>query len=162
EAGRGALTVGAIVLVVQGLAQMQNEVISLIESVGYLFERLLFFEKYFEFVDAEPAVRDPADPRPLPSGPLEVRFEDVSFAYPDGRNTLQGVSFVLRPDEELAIVGENGSGKSTDVKLLMRFYDQSAGRVTVNGVDLRELDSREWRARRGAVLQEFGRYAYTV
>src|SRR5690606_31340609 len=60
------------------------------------------------------------------------------------------------------IVGENGAGKSTVVKLLMRFYDPSAGRITVNGVDLRELDSRAWRARLGAVLQEFGRYAYTV
>lgn len=162
EASRGALTVGAVVVVVQGLSQMQNEVISLAESVGYLFERLLFFEKYFEFVDVEPNVRDPAEPRPVPDGPLEVRFEDVSFAYPDGREALHGVSFALRPGERLAIVGENGAGKSTVVKLLMRFYDPSAGRITVNGVDLRELDSSEWRARLGAVLQDFGRYAYSV
>lgn len=162
EASRGALTIGAVVIVVQGLARMQNEVISLADSTGTLFERLLFFQKYFEFMDTQPAVRNPLQPQPMPEEPLTIRFEQVSFTYPDGRPALHDVSFEIAPGETLAIVGENGAGKTTLVKLLMRFYDPTVGRITVSGIDLRQLDITAWRARVGAVLQDFGRYSYTM
>ncbi len=162
QASRGALSFGGIVVVAQGMGQLQNEAFALNEGVGELFQRALFFEKYFEFMAIEPEVRQPDDPLPVPEGPLTVAFEDVSFAYPDGRVALEHVSFAIRPGETLAIVGENGAGKSTLVKLLLRFYDPTGGRVTVNGVDLRSLDVDAWRARVGAVLQAFGRYDYTL
>ncbi len=162
RASRGTLSFGGIVVVAQGLGQLQNEVFALNESVGALFERVLFFEKYFEFMATLPEVRQPAEPLPILEGPLTVAFEDVSFVYPDGRAALEHVSFVIRPGEALAIVGENGAGKSTLVKLLLRFYDPTGGRVTVNGVDLRRLDVDAWRAKAGAVLQAFGRYDYTL
>lgn len=162
EASRGNLTVGAVVIVVQGLTSMNNEVFGLAEGVGYLFERLLFFQKYFDFMDMVPAVRNDGGAQPVPDGPLLIRFEHVSFSYPDGRTALRDVSFQIAPGETLAIVGENGAGKSTIVKLLMRFYDPPEGRITVNGVDLRSLDVSKWRARTGAVLQNFGHYSYSL
>lgn len=76
---------------------MQNEVISLAHSVGTLFERLLYFQKYFRFMDAQPDVRNPPQPRQVPDGPLTVRFEHVSFAYPDGRQALNDVNLEMAP-----------------------------------------------------------------
>jgi len=141
---------------------MQREVMSLIDSAGLLFERLLFFQKYFDFMDIEPRVSNPANPVPFPAGPLTICFENVSFAYPDGRSALKNINFQLDPGQTIAIVGENGAGKTTLVKLLLRYYDPNNGRITINGIDLRQLDITEWRAQAGAVLQNFGRYSYTI
>lgn len=162
RASQGLLSVGEVVLVVQGLGQMQLYAGSLIENVGVLYERALYFEKYFTFLEAEPTVRLPAQALPLPSGRTSVAFEKVTFAYPDGRVALSDVTFSLRAGETVAIVGENGAGKTTLVKLLLRFYDPTAGRVSVSGVDLKQLDLNAWRSKISAVFQDFGRYAYRV
>ncbi|WP_027891709.1 ABC transporter ATP-binding protein [Calidithermus chliarophilus] len=163
QAQQGSLGVGALVVVVQGLTRAQSTVLEIIDMFGLLAgQHLAFFEKYLDFLAVEPGVRYPEHPRPLPALTPEIAFENVSFRYPDGRAALEGVSFRVRPGETVALVGENGAGKTTLVKLLLRFYDVSEGRVLVGGLDLRELDLREWRRRVGAVFQDFGRYAYTV
>ncbi|WP_456445491.1 ABC transporter ATP-binding protein [Oceanithermus sp.] len=157
----GALSVGAVVLVLQGVARMQSSTQGVVESLGYLFERSLFFGHLFRFLEAEPQVRPPAHPQPVPERP-EIAFENVGFVYPDGRRALADVSFRIPYGQTVALVGENGAGKTTLVKLLLRFYDPSEGRVVVDGVDLRELDPAEWRRRVSAVFQSFGRYAFTL
>ena len=153
----GTVTAGGAVLFVQSLAQLQGWVDSGIATFGWFAGTLEFFKKYFAFLNSEPSMPLPLEPKAVPSD-LTIRFEEVTFNYPDGRAALQNVSFTVPPGERLALVGENGAGKTTLVKLLMRLYDPSSGRVTVGGVDLRELDLVAWRTCIGAVFQDFVKY----
>ena len=107
-----------------------------------------------------PAVSIASKPVPVPAS-LErgIVFDDVSFTYPGGdRTALDGVSLALRPGSTVAFVGDNGAGKSTLVKLLCRLYDPSAGRITVDGTDLRDLDLAAWRAASTGCFQDFIRF----
>jgi ABC-type multidrug transport system fused ATPase/permease subunit len=85
----------------------------------------------------------------------DVRFRDLTFAYPGGAPVLQGFNLTIRAGSSLAIVGQNGAGKTTLAKLLCRLYDPQAGAIEVDGVDVRELDLTAWRAQVAAVFQDF-------
>ena len=115
----------------------------------------------------EPALRAagalapaPAGPRPAAGRPArEVRFRGVGFAYPGSeRPVLEGLDLVIPAGSSLAIVGQNGAGKTTLAKLLCRLYDPTSGAIEVDGVDLREMDASDWRARVTAVFQDFTRF----
>ena len=162
RASNGLLSAGDVVLVVTGLAQVHLLVFSLIEGSGMLFERGLYFKLYFDFLGSEPEVRQAEQPLPLELGVPAITFSNVSFAYPDGRVALTGISFNIQPGETIAIVGENGAGKTTLIKLLLRFFDTTTGQVQLNGHDLRQIDIEAWRSRVSAVFQDFGRYVYSV
>jgi ATP-binding cassette subfamily B protein len=114
-------------------------------------------ERIGELLDARPGVAAPAEPRPLPTPARgEVAFEDVTFAYP-GRPelpALRGFTLHAAPGERVALVGPSGAGKSTVLRLLLRFYDPDVGRVMLDGVDLREADPAEVRARMALVGQD--------
>jgi ATP-binding cassette, subfamily B, bacterial len=109
----------------------------------------------------EPAMRTSGA---LPSGPRqangpagEIRFRDLTFAYPHGRPVLEHFDLTIPAGSSLAIVGQNGAGKTTLAKLLCRFYDPQSGGIEVDGVDLREMDLASWRSRITAVFQDFMR-----
>jgi len=88
----------------------------------------------------------------------EIRFRDVSFAYPNGPPVLDHLDLTIPAGSSLAIVGQNGAGKTTLAKLLCRLYDPQAGAIDVDGVNLRDLDIESWRSRVTAVFQDFTRY----
>ena len=92
----------------------------------------------------------------------EIRFDDVSFAYADGAPVLRDLSLAIPAGSSLAIVGLNGAGKTTLVKLLARLYDPTGGAITVDGVDLREVDPAAWRARIAAIFQDFLRFGLSA
>jgi ATP-binding cassette subfamily B protein len=99
-------------------------------------------------------------PRPLRQG---VQFHAVSFTYPGTeRPALDDINLVLRPGERVALVGENGAGKTTLVKLLLGLYQPTAGVITVDGVDLREIAPAAWRQEATAIFQDFARYPATA
>ena len=114
-------------------------------------------ERVGELLDARPGVAAPANPTPLPKPARgAVAFEGVTFAYP-GRPDLPALkdfSLTVRPGERVALVGPSGAGKSTVFRLLLRFYDPQAGRVLMDGVDLRQAEPAEVRARLALVAQE--------
>jgi ATP-binding cassette subfamily B protein len=114
-------------------------------------------ERIAGLLDARPGIARPAKPEPLPQPPRgEVAFEGVTFAYP-GRPelpALRGFDLHVRPGERVALVGPSGAGKSTVFRLLLRFYDPQTGRVSVDGVDLRQADPAEVRARMALVAQD--------
>ena len=112
-----------------------------------------------EVLSTEPAVRSPKQPRSLPARHTSqavgaVSFEDVVFGYGDEHKVLNGVSVSIAPGESVALVGATGAGKSTIVRLLLRFYDVEQGRITLDGIDLRKLDVRELRQNVGVVFEE--------
>ncbi|MEZ6017735.1 MAG: ABC transporter ATP-binding protein [Planctomycetota bacterium] len=121
-------------------------------------------ERIFQILDTKPVVRVAEAPRPIPrtSEPPHVRFEHVDFSYVAGTQVLHDVSFEIPPGQTVAVVGATGAGKSTLVNLLLRFYDVSGGRVTLDGVDVREASLDDLRSRFGLVLQEGFLFAGTV
>ena len=115
-------------------------------------------ERIFLILDTEPGLRVPANPKALGVGAQHfrghIRFEDVSFAYGDGPEVLTNVSFEIPAGHTVALVGSTGSGKSTLINLLLRYYEPSKGRITIDGIPLSELDLASYRAHLGLVLQE--------
>ena len=107
-----------------------------------------------ELLVTDAAVADPPHPVPLPPGGGEVRFEGVRFAYGAGPPVLNGLDLVIRPGEAVAVVGATASGKTTVARLLPRFYDVDAGRVLLDGVDIRRLRLRELRRAIGIVFED--------
>jgi ATP-binding cassette subfamily B protein len=114
-----------------------------------------------DVLDAAPAVVEASSPRPFPER-SEVRFEDVRFGYADERPILDGLSLTIPEGESLALVGATASGKSTVAALLARFYDPDGGRVTIGGVDVRELRLDELRRGVGLVFEETFLFGDTV
>ena len=157
------LTVGVLAAFLQLARRFFRPLQDLSEKYNILQSAMASSERVFKLLDAEETVRDPAQPRGLPK-PVRgtVAFEDVWFRYP-ARNgaepradgwVLKGVSFTARPGETVAVVGHTGAGKTTIINLLLRFYDVERGRVTVDGVDIRELAQEELRALIGLVQQD--------
>jgi ATP-binding cassette subfamily B protein len=110
--------------------------------------------RVFEVLDTEPEIVDVQEPVRLEPVEGRVAFENVTFAYDGVRQVLRGVSFVVERGEMIGLVGPSGGGKTTVVNLIARFYDVTGGRVTVDGVDLRALDSTHYRRQLGMVLQD--------
>jgi ATP-binding cassette subfamily B protein len=160
----GAISLGAMMKYYQafntGLSALQN----VLGGVAGLYEDNLFLTYYHDFMQLEPRVVDPPSPRPLPRPMREgIVFEGVDFQYPDTERTaLAGVDLRIRPGEVTALVGPNGSGKTTLVKLLCRLYDPQRGRVTYDGVDLRDFSAAELRRAISVIFQDFARYQLTA
>jgi ATP-binding cassette, subfamily B, bacterial len=111
-------------------------------------------ERIFEILDEPEEIRDRRGARPLPSGPGEIRFEGVDFAYEASRPILEGIDLMVSAGRTVALIGRTGSGKTTLAALVPRFYDASAGRVLVDGVDVRDVQRRSLRREIGVISQD--------
>lgn len=152
----GAVTVGTLVAAITISAYLRWP----IDSIGWLLAEAnstaSALERYFEVVDAPVEITGPATPKPLPS-PVRghVRFEGVHFAHPGAEEeVLRGVDLEIRPGETVALVGATGSGKTTVTALVPRLADVTRGRVTLDGVDVRDLDLAELRRVVGTAFEE--------
>jgi ABC-type multidrug transport system fused ATPase/permease subunit len=135
----GRLTIGQFVLFNTILLQLTWP----LEALGWILNlaqrAIASAGRTFAWLEGVQRLPEPDDPRELPAGPLAVAFEDVHFAYPGEEEVLTGVDITLRPGEIVAVCGQTGAGKSTLLNLLPRFYDPTAGRVLVGGVDVRDV-----------------------
>jgi ATP-binding cassette subfamily B protein len=111
-------------------------------------------ERIFEVLDEPEEVADPPDAQPLPAGPGEVVFEDVAFGYDPERLVLEDVDLTIPAGRTVALIGRTGSGKTTLAALVPRFYDATAGRIVVDGVDIRHLVRRSLRREIGVIAQD--------
>jgi ATP-binding cassette subfamily B protein len=160
----GAITVGGLTLYYQAFQQSQSQVSNILSGIGSLYENSLFLSNLFSFLAFAPEMPVRPDPLPVPDPIREgIALEHVSFKYPGTeRWVLRDVSFTIRPGETMALVGANGAGKTTLVKLLSRLYDPTEGRITVDGVDLKDLDPQAWRAHVGVIFQDYVKYQLTA
>jgi ATP-binding cassette subfamily B protein len=157
---RGRATLGDFALGVQVARMTLGHLEMAANIVGWLAELAFVGERYVWLLDYEPNVslRDGARPAPAPIRDGIV-FEDVSFGYPGTDTTvLEGIGLHIPAGTTVALVGENGAGKTSLVKLLCRFYDPTRGRILVDGTDLRDLDLVDWRAHISVAFQDFVRF----
>ena len=155
ELSQGRLTLGGLLAFLTYLTQLYSPIRGLSRLTNTVYSASASAERVIELLDEQPAVVDPAHPRSLGHARGEVAFEGVSFRYADAPgDALSGASFAARPGETIALVGASGAGKSTAAKLLLRFHDPTAGRITLDGIDLRELALHDLRDNVAVVLQE--------
>ena len=164
RAVHGLMTIGDLVMFYQAVQRGQTYLNQFLGSIANLYENNLFLSNVLEFLALKPKITEVPQPksvaRPLQSG---IVFQNVSFHYPGSdRAVLDRVTLSIRSGEHIALVGENGSGKTTLVKLLSRLYDPTAGVITFDGRDIRELSLRELRQRITVVFQDYGRYYLTA
>jgi len=119
-------------------------------------------ERVFEIMDAIPEVKDKPNAIEMPLVKGHVKFEDVSFGYEKGRFILKDVELDVEPGENVALLGPTGSGKTTIIRLLPRFYDVTSGRVTIDGYDVRDVKLDSLRKQIGIVAQETFLFATTI
>jgi len=160
----GALTVGAVVAFVNYLLSTMFPLLMLGMMAGPFSAAQASASRIVEVLDSVPEVQDRPQARALPPAAGRVAFENVCFSYNHDCNepVLKGVNLVAEPGQTVAILGATGSGKSTLVQLIPRFYDVTEGRVTLDGVDVRDLPLRSLRAQIGVALQEAVLFSGTI
>jgi ATP-binding cassette subfamily B protein len=158
---RGALTLGELVAFTAYVAQLVGPVRTLGQIIPAVALAGAAAERIFDILDAVPDVRDAPGAVPLPPARGHVRFEGVSFAY--GRHRIfSDITFEAQPGQIVALLGRTGSGKSTIINLIPRFFDPTSGRVLVDGRDIRQVTLASLRGQVGIVLQETTLFAATL
>ncbi|MFQ5511736.1 MAG: ABC transporter ATP-binding protein [Candidatus Krumholzibacteriia bacterium] len=150
----GAITFGSMVAFVQYAQRFYRPISDLSEKYNVLQSAMASSERIFGLLDTEPRINDPDRPVTIPAAPAEVVFESVHFSYNPGEEILHDVSFNVAAGEKVAIVGYTGSGKTTIINLLSRYYDVQQGRILIDGVDIRQYRQRELHRYIATVLQD--------
>ncbi len=150
----GQMTLGDVIAFIQYSRQFTFPIIQTASIINVLQSAVASAERVFELLDEAEEIADPVAPRVLGRARGGVAFEDVSFRYEPDRPLIEDLNLVADAGETVAIVGPTGAGKTTLVNLLMRFYELDGGRITVDGIDTRELTRDELRRTFGMVLQD--------
>lgn len=160
----GTLTAGDLAAVIAAFSAVTQQAGLISGSLLSLEQHATFLDDYFSFLAAEPLVDVAKEATPLPGTFQEgIVLRDVSFTYPHGvEPALSHITLEVRPGELVALVGENGAGKSTIVNLMLRFYDPDGGTVSVGGVDLRQVDPDALRSRFGVLFQDFAKLQFSL
>ena len=157
------ISLGGIVLFTRFIDMLFHPIVVLGEQTNILFRAMASGERIFQALDWDERIHEPQRPATLPERlEGEVEFRDVHFGYDPDVEILHGVSFTIAPGEKLAIVGPTGSGKSTMIRLLGRFYDFDDNQIFLDGVDLNDIHSHDLRSRVGVVLQDFHIFSGTI
>ena len=150
----GMLEVGLIYTVFRWSRMLTGNMREVAHMTATLDHSLVSAERIFEILDAEPGVDAPSQPKPMPVGGGRVVFENATFGYDRDRPVLQNVNLDIPAGTNVALVGATGSGKSTLIKLLPRFYDPDQGRILIDGTDIRDLSHEALRSEIGFVFQD--------
>ena len=164
SAFEGATTLGELVMYFGAFQVAMGALRPTLAGLADLYENTLFLSSLYEFLEVPPTVSDPQSPKPNPTPwRAGLAVERVSFHYPGtDALVLDSVSLDIRAGEVVALVGRNGSGKTTLTKLLCRLYDPNAGRITIDGTDVRDFAAVDLRRQISVIYQDFGRYHMTA
>ena len=160
----GKSTLGDLAMYYQAFQRVQGSLQGILSSLAGLYEDNLFLSNLYEFLDLKRTVIEPVHARPVPQ-PMQrgIALNHVSFQYPAGtRKVFEDISLTIRPGEVVALVGENGSGKTTLIKLLCRLYDPTDGTITIDGVDLRQFETKALRHEIAIIFQDYAHYHLTA
>jgi ABC-type multidrug transport system fused ATPase/permease subunit len=167
EALAGTIAVGGLLLAFQTYTRFYQTVNGYVESISFTEEAARYASRWFDLFELRPRIssKQEAVRNPFREPPL-VEFKNVSFRYPsedtDNPMVLQNLSFSIKPGEKIAVVGVNGSGKTTMIKLLCRIYDPTEGVILVDGKDLRDISLEDWQSAIGILFQDFPIYNLTI
>ena len=162
----GRISLGSLTRYTQAAIQAGQSFQGLLSGISSTYESNLYVNTLFEFLEYTPVIVSPPDPQPIASEPekrgLDVEFRNVSFTYPgkdpETQAALKNVSFTIRAGEAIALVGRNGAGKTTVVKLLTRLYDPDEGEILIGGRNIKEYDLQELRGHVGVIFQDYVTY----
>ena len=161
---QGRYSIGDLTLITTAIMQAMSNIQQAFSTASGVADQALFLTDLIAFFEMKPRVESKengiATPRPIKRG---FEFRNVSFAYPGTeRPVLSNFNFTLSPGERIALIGENGQGKTTIVKLITRLYDPTEGVILLDGIDLREYDLADLHAEMGVIFQDFMRYEMTA
>jgi ATP-binding cassette subfamily B protein len=160
----GVFSLGTLTFLANAIRDASSNLQQTFSTLSTIADQALFLTDLIAFFEMRPTIRSKPNALPAPR-PIQRGFEfrNVSFRYPgSSRLVLNGLNFHLRPGERVALIGENGEGKTTIVKLLTRLYDPAEGQVLLDGVDLREYDLEDLYREIGVIFQDFMRYEMTA
>lgn len=156
----GIITVGSIITVVGAISNFATSLFSLINQAVEAKTMLKYLRYYFDYIELP---EDVENGKNVPDGDLVIAFEDVYYKYDGSEDyALNGVSFIIKPHNKTAIVGPNGAGKSTIIKLIARFYKPEKGKITINGIDINEIDGEEYQKILGILFQDFSLFDFSI
>jgi ATP-binding cassette subfamily B protein len=160
----GAISIGTLTALTGAIVQVSSNIQQIFSTLSGIADQALFLTDLLAFFEMQPTIRSKPNalpaPRPITRG---FEFRNVSFCYPGtSRLVLDRLNFQLRPGERVALIGENGQGKTTIVKLITRLYDPTEGQILLDGVDLREYDLEDLYREIGVIFQDFMRYELTA
>jgi len=158
------ITIGDITYFTTVLNNFQNGITGLFRNISQIYDQGLYVQEMFSVLDVEPKIKQVEKPKILniKKAP-KIEFKNVTFSYPGTkRNILNNFSLTIEPGEKIALVGENGAGKTTIIKLLARFYDVDHGEILIDGINLKELDLSNWYKTMGVLFQDFIKYEYSL
>ncbi|MBL7241043.1 ABC transporter ATP-binding protein [Komagataeibacter rhaeticus] len=161
---RGRFSVGDLTFLSGSFLRLHTILSRLLMAITQTASQAQYLDDFFAFLDLRPAIAPAATTIPFPS-PIRqgIRFEKVGFRYPGtGRWALRNLDLTIGAGETVALVGENGAGKTTIVKLLTRLYEPDEGRITVDGISLSDMDPADLHAHIGVIFQDFVRYSLTA
>lgn len=158
------VSVGDINFYTGVVSNFQNGLGGLMRNITQIFDQSLYVKSMFELLDSKPVVVFPENGVKLdPAKPPLIEFKEVSFSYPNSKTKiLNNFSMLIKPGEKVAFVGENGAGKSTIIKLLVRFYDVTEGEILLDGVNIKDIDKEDLYSLLGVLFQDFNRYEDTA
>lgn len=158
------ITVGDIGFYSNIISNFRSGFSGFLRNIGDVFDTTQYLDTFFEIIDIPQIIQEPAHPTPLNlTHPPLIEFRHVDFSYPGSdMKVLDDFNVTIAPGQKVALVGENGAGKSTIVKLLARLYDVTAGEILINGIPLTEVSIREWHDALAILLQSFNKYNYSV